>query len=458
MSKSIRLKIKILILVALLITTSGFRCKFITPKQKELLKPIELTWWGIYDEPQNFSEIIADYRVIHPNISITYRKLRPEEFEEELLNALAEDRGPDIFSIQNTDLTQWLVKIEPLPPTTQMAYQVTKKSLGLKQETVVEIRETTSLTPGKIKDSFLDTVYQDIVTADKIYGLPLSVDTLVMYYNRDLFNNAGIPLAPNTWEELQSYVKKLTYQDQDGKLIQSGASLGTAQNVERAADILSLLMMQNGAQMTDDKKVSFQFLPTGADPLYNPGPEALRFYTDFANPTKEVYTWNDSLPNSADAFAQGKVAIIFGYNYHLPYIEAKRQGKLNYAVAKVPQLEGRPPVNFANYWINTVSKKSKNINEAWDFLQFASQKDEVKKYLNKTKRPTALRSLIEEQIADDQLKVFAEQLLTSKSWYRGANKDAMENAFKEMIEAVVTYGTAAQEATNIAAQKVQQTL
>jgi len=451
------LKFTIIIFLGIIAVTSGFRCKFITPGEQKLLEPIELTWWGTFDDPQNFIEIIADYRLIHPNIKINYRKLREEEFEKELLDALAEDRGPDIFSIKNYDLDKWQPKIEPLPATITMAYQVTKKSLGIKEETLTEIRETNSLTSGKIKERFLDVVYGDAVREEQIYGLPLSVDTLVMFYNRDLFNNAGLPLPPKTWPELQVFTKKLTYQDNAGNLIQSGTALGTAENIENYTEILSLLMMQNGAQMMRGDKVFFYNLPSSDNSTYNPGPEALRFYTDFAGISKEVYTWNNSFSNSIDSFVQGKVAIIFGYNYHLPFIEAKRQGKLNYAVAPTPQIEGRNDVNIANYWLQSVSKKSEYINEAWDFLQFATSQKEVEKYLETTKRPAALRALIENQINSDELTIFAQQLLTSTSWYHGKNYQAVQSAFAEMINSMLA-GTEAEKAAQIAAQKIQQTL
>lgn len=451
-------KILIILLLGVFITTTGFQCKFISPKEKKLLQPVELTWWGVFDDPESFSEIILDYKMLHPNITVNYRKLRIEEFQHELLNALAEDRGPDIFSIHNTWVPSYLSKIEILPAKTTMAYEVTKKSLGVKQETLIEIRETPSITAPQLKNAFIDVVYGDVVKGNNIYGLPLSIDTLILFYNRDLFNNAGIPLPPITWDTVQEYVKRLTFQNREGNLIQSGIALGTSKNVERGADILTLLMMQNGAQMVSGRRVTFGSLPPGfpnAD--YNPGPEAIKFYTDFATPAKEVYTWNETFPNSIDAFAQGQVAMVFGYNYHIPYLESKRQGKLNYGITKMPQIEGRSEINFANYWVQTVSKKSRHKNEAWDFIQFISQKSEARKYLNKTGKPTALRSLIEEQLASDELKIFADQLLTSKSWYKGHNAQATENALKEMINSVKS-GVPIADAINLASQKIQQTL
>jgi len=450
-------KIKILLLAGVMIASSGLSCRCQTAEQAQLLEPVEITWWGVYDDPENLGDLINDYHALHPNIAVNYRKLRAEEFEKELLNALAEDRGPDIFSIHHTWLTKYLNKIEPLPPTTKMAYQTVQKSLGIKQETIIEVKESVSLTEKQLQSAYLDVVYNDVVRSGKIYGLPLTVDTLVLFYNRDLFNNAGIPLPPKTWVELQENVKRLTYQDKSGNLVQSGAALGTAENIERSPDILTLLMMQNGAEMASGRSVTFQVVPPNFnDRSYNPGPEALRFYTDFNNPTKEVYTWNDTFPNSIDAFAQGKVAMVFGYNYHLPYLETKRQGKLNFGLAAMPQIEGRPQINLANYWVQSVSKKSKHINEAWDFLQFISKSGEAKKYLDRTGKPTALRSLIIDQQANDTIKIFADQLLTAKSWYQGRDAVVMENALKAMITAV-NQSTPLSDAVGLAAQKIQQT-
>ena len=93
-------KIVISSLLALLVL-SGAICKSVSPEIKEATKPVQLVFWRVYDDSDAFSALIAEYNKMHPNINITYRKLRFSEFEKKLLDALAEDRGPDIFSILN---------------------------------------------------------------------------------------------------------------------------------------------------------------------------------------------------------------------------------------------------------------------------------------------------------------------------------------------------------------------
>ena len=458
-----RKKIITLGLLFVFLTTSGFGCKITDKETKDAMKPITLTYWRVFDGEDAFEEIIANYKQLHPFVNIEYRKLRYDEYETELLNALAEDRGPDIFSIHNTWIRKYRTKITPMPESTTMAYPVTKGTV--KKEVIPELRTTRSFTTREIKDNFVETVHKDVILEDgKVYGLPLSVDTLALFYNKDLLNNAGISEVPAYWNrELLQAVKKMTKQDPKRGLIQSGIALGSSSNIERYSDILALLMLQNGATIINDSlQVKFHNVPDFAkNSGYNPGLEALRFYSDFANSAKESYAWNSELNNSLDMFISGNLAMMFGYSYQIPTIRAAAP-KLNFSVAKFPQIEGNPPtnINMANYWVETVSKKSKYQNEAWDFIQFIVKADQAKLYLTATKKPTALRSLVSSQIDDNDIGVFASQVLTARSWYRGNNVMRAEEAIKEMIDAILitTEVKKMQDIVNNAAAKIQQTV
>ncbi len=458
-----RKKIITLGLLFVFLMTSGFGCKITDKETKNAMKPITLTYWRVFDGADAFDEIIANYKKLHPFVNIEYRKLRYDEYEKELLNALAEDRGPDIFSIHNTWIRKYRTKIAPMPESTTMAYPVTKGTV--KKEIIPELRTTRSFTTREIRDNFVETVHKDVILEDgKVYALPLSVDTLALFYNKDLLNNAGISEVPTYWNrELLQAVKKMTKQDPKRGLIQSGIALGSSSNIERYSDVLALLMMQNGATIINDSlQVKFHTVPDFAKTSgYNPGLEALRFYSDFANPAKESYAWNSELNNSLDMFISGNLAMMFGYSYQIPTIRAAAP-KLNFSVTKFPQIEGNPPtnINMANYWVETVSKKSAYQNEAWDFIQFIVKADQAKLYLAKTKKPTALRSLVSSQLDDNDIGVFASQVLTARSWYRGQNVTAAEEAIKGMIDGILinTEVKKMQDIVNNAAAKVQQTV
>ena len=451
-------KVLLIFILFLLLLTTGAGCKKQTVE--EATKPVTLNYWRVFDGQDDFAEIIQRYNAQHPYVTINYRKLRYDEYEEALLNAFAEDRGPDIFSIHNTWMRKYESKLEPLPSQTTMIYQVSQGTI--KKELVAEKRVIPSINLKELKQNFVDVVYSDVVINNKIYGLPLSVDTLAMYYNQDLLDASGVVEVPQYWNnDFQQTVKKITKLDLKGNILQSGIALGTARNIERFSDILSVLMIQNGAiMMSDSGQILFNTVPANSqNKNYNPGQMALRFYNDFADPVKEVYSWNNDFPNSIDAFASGQVAIIFAYSYHLPIIKSKAP-KLNFLIAPLPQIEGSiSPINFANYWVEVVSKKSKYKNEAWNFIQYMTRAEQAKTYLDKTKKPTALRSLISEQKKDLDLEVFADQVLTARSWYKGKNPILMEGFFSEMVEKSLedTEGKG-MEIMNLYANRIQQTI
>lgn len=453
--KIIIISVILIVLVSVVIIVLSYK-----KVPEEALNPVDLVYWGVWDEQDDQIDTIRAYQAQHPHIKITYKKIRYDEYEQALLEGWAKDEGPDIFSIPNTWVKKYQDKdfLEPLPPQTQIAFVTIKTKLKIKKEREVDYKTIPSLTIKDLENKFVDVVKKDVVIDDEIYGLPYSVDTLALFYNRDHLNNAHIAEPPQTWEEFIADVPKLTLQDDQGNIIQAGAALGTAENIPRSTDILSLLMIQNGTQMTDEKEKYITFTqPSPSEPNYYPGERALEFYTDFASPSREVYTWNDQMPDALEAFTQGKLSFFLGYSYQIPIIQAQGEN-INFGISSIPQIDLGQEKNYANYWVETVAKKSKNTNEAWNFIQFAAQKENVEKYLAKTKKPTALKSLIEAQREDFDLGVFANQTLTAKSWYHGKKPEATEDYLDEAIESVAKGLATPKEALDLAARQIQQTL
>jgi len=440
----------------------GQGCRGNSAAERAAAEPVEIEIWRVFDGQETFSTIMNNYRAIHPNVSFVYREVRMEEYKDELLRAFAEGEGPDVFSVHNSWIGEWENLIRPLPDSVTIPF--TEERGTVRRETVTTLREIPSLSLRALRQDFLDIVSEDVVRPyrpnpnnepiDRIFGLPMGVDTMALFYNRDLLNAAGIAQPPQTWSEFQENVVSLTSISENDVIQQSGAAIGTSQNVERSFDILSLLMLQNGTPMLDDRGQATFSRETDRD--FVPAENAVRFYTDFANPLKEVYTWNADQPESFDAFTTGKTAFFFGYSYHIPFIRSQAP-RLNFEITNMPQIGESRTVNYANYWVESVAKASEHSNWAWDFIQFATGPEQVTSYLEATGKPTARRALIQSQIEMDDLFIFASQLLTSTSWYRGDDAEVAEDALLDLID-ITLQGGDLSRALRDAQNQVNQTL
>ncbi|MFA5945831.1 MAG: extracellular solute-binding protein [Patescibacteria group bacterium] len=426
---------------------------------------VTLKFWSVFDQQDAYRELITKYKGAHPNVDIQYRVFRPEEYDKELIRALAEGTGPDIFSVSNSRVGEFQGLLKPMPTTLNVSSLVTQGTLQKKTSLVAKQESTPS--QKAFKQQFVDVVANDVIMSyqpdpkkpaeQRVFGVPFAVDNLALFYNKDLLNSAGIAQVPANWDDFRSAVQKLTKYDATGGVAQSGAALGTGKNVDRASDIISVLMMQNGAPMVDERgKPAFDTIPAGTQRGIFPGLDAVRFYTDFANPVKDVYTWNDTFPGSVTAFSRGQTAFMLGYSYDVAALQAAAP-KLNYAIAPLPQIAGGKQMNIANYWVQGVSKTSKFSDYAWNFLLYASSPANVTSYLAKSGKPTALRSLIGTQSTDEKISVFADQLLTASSWYHGKDAVAAEKALTDLAANVLAGIDKPEDAIGQAVRVVGQT-
>ncbi len=399
------------------------------PGCKEPIKEVNLEFWGVYDDSDIWRSLIEDFNEEFPRTKINYYKKTYSSYEKDLLEAMATGRGPDIFMLHNTWLPKYEDKIVAAP--------------------------TDLITFRDVQDDFVDVVIDDFTSDGLITALPLSIDTLALYYNKDIFQTLGIPQPPPTWEKFLEDIEKITQRDERGNIVRAGAALGTARNINRSTDILSLLMLQSGVKMVSDSKTeaTFDDAVILKGERYDAGERALEFYTDFASPLKSAYTWNNRMHYSLDAFYEGKVAMMFNYSYHIPTIRAKAP-YLNFGVASMPQIEtATNDVNYANYWGLTVSRNSEESQGAWQFITWLAKKENSQKYLELAGKPAARRDLVLSQENDPDLGVYAQQALTAYSWYQVDNL-AIEQYLADMIESIVIGESTLEEAINKAANQI----
>lgn len=423
--------------------------------------------WGVFDDSDVYAPIFQEYRALNPYAGeIGYRKFSEETYKKEILNALAAGNGPDLFMIRNSWIEEFKDKIVPAPD-----YQMTEK---------------------EVRDGFVDVVAHDFIgeTDKKIYGLPLSVDSLALYYNKDIFNAAGITAPPTTWEELSSLVPRLTKIDEYGNITQSAIALGTADNINRAPAILMGMMFGLGAEI-EDEQGRINLFRTDAPS------KALSFYSQFSRVGSSLYTWNPRMHYSIDAFYEGTLGMMVNYSWRYETLKQKN-AKLNMAIAPLPQFTGMTPKNYADYWTYVVAKNHDivlenvqedakmpqdkavrnklRIHEAWQLLSylalphpskqitfrngltgnpgtFVMATDPTEQYLLATKKPAARRDLVEKQRNDTVLGAFAVSNLVAKN-FRQSDADTIEKIMNDMISRVNRGEATVQESLSSAQNRI----
>ena len=423
-------KILSLSLITVFFLTTGFGCKGLSQAQVTSLKPVKLTYWTVYDDVDMLRAFASEYSSRYPHVTIDIRQVKYDEFDNLFTNALADNVAPDMVSQHVTWLRKNASRLSGAPVSTQMSRLVIANNFSKDQQVVTD----TNLlqTVSAINKDYVKTVGQDVVINNKIYGLPLAMDTLSIFYNQDLLDRAGIAEAPKDWNSFIEAVKKLTKFNSVGDIIQSGTALGTANNIDSAFDIISLFIMQSGVKLSLGNTVTFANGLEKVQSRNTPVLSALDFYTDFARPTKEAYSWNEKQGKALDQFIRGKVGFYFGYSYDYKTIK-NRAPQMNFRIMPVFQLNPESPSNVANYWVESVVARSQNQNEAWDFIRFITSPEGVAKYTAKVFRPSPLRSQITTQQADENLGPFATQAIFAENWYRGNNIDSVMKSFESMI-------------------------
>jgi multiple sugar transport system substrate-binding protein len=421
--------IKILTLIFVITMLTGFGCKGLSKDDKQAIKTVSLEYWTVADDVDELKKLINVYGAARPYLKISVRQLRESELYSRLVEALSEDKGPDIVSVHNRSLAAYRSKLAIMPSSVSDS-TVTVINGKLRKETIVNSLTVLMPTLSQIDSEYVGVVKDDVIYQKEIYGLPLSLDVMAVYYNKDLLDRAGVAEPPKDWTEFQAAVKKITKYDKDGKIVQSGTALGLGSNVIGFDDILYMLFAQTGLSFTDSS--GYVVFNGGTGSLTNSVVKVMDFYTDYANKNKDVYSWDSNMGNSLEEFVRGKAGFYFGYSSDLKTIKSQAP-QLNVRVMPMLQLNKNNPVNVASYWLQTVTKKSTNQNEAWALINYLTHSSETKKYLDATGRPTALRAFITAQNQDLKLKPFSSQVLIAKNWYKGKSYEIAKTALSEML-------------------------
>ncbi|MEK7068818.1 MAG: extracellular solute-binding protein [Patescibacteria group bacterium] len=385
--------------------------------------------WGT-QEPGAFTIVLRQASENDSRLGqVSYVQKDPVTYENLLTEALANGTGPDLFLLRQDYSVQNAGKVIPIPYT--------------------------FLSKTQFEDVFVEAA-KPYLTNDGVLGVPILIDPLIMYWNRDILGTAGFAKPPQYLDEFPSLVAKIIKRDDSGRITKAAVAFGEYDNVDHAKDILSLLILQAGGTITrkDNLERLAPALSTRTQgQKIQAGESALRFYAEFADPSKVNYSWNRSLPNSRAAFAAGDLALYFGYASEARII-ARINPNLNFAPASMPQGRDRNSINVAHVYALAISRASRNPVGARTVASLIGDTSLARALAIALDIPSARRDVLAERSEDENV-LFENQAIIARSWI-DPNPEKTSDVFRGMIETVTSGAARYGEAIGKADQQMAQ--
>jgi sn-glycerol 3-phosphate transport system substrate-binding protein len=190
--------------------------------------------------------------------------------------------------------------------------------------------------------SFYPAFMENSQTGGKTWGIPFQRSTIVLYYNKDAFKEAGLDpnRAPGTWQEMADYAQKLTKRDASGNATQWGVQIPSS---GFPYWLFQALAIENGVNLMN----------AAGTQVYYDKPEviaALQYWLDLVNKYKVhppgIVEWGTTPKD----FFERKVAMIWTTTGNLTNV--KNNAKFDFGVAMLPASKQRgSPTGGGNFYL-----------------------------------------------------------------------------------------------------------
>lgn len=386
----------------------------------------QLIVWGI-DRADIFEGVFSSYKGELP-VKIIYVEKDPRTFERELLEALASQNPPDLLIATDDWIRENHNKIAP--PAREII------NVDVEKRNMVELASSL----------FIDEETVDGKVQKTIWALPLWLDPLVLYWNKDIFEQtAPKPIArpPEDWDTLVQFSKRIAVIGEGKKVALAGAALGRAKNIPLYKEILSLLLLQLD---TDIESGIYSGSQKEKSELAR---SAIQFYTDFGNPNTApggAYTWDPRLAEPRELFAEGKLGMMVDLYSFASELRAKNP-HLAFDIAPVPQARGGKRVNYAKVMAVTVPKTAKSPPASWFFAKWLTSMEQVEIIMRSHNITPTGRDLLESGKIGVFLKSASITARRPRETYPAENSRILKDLIESVANGKMTASAAMAEAS-----------
>lgn len=297
---------------------------------------VELSYalWN-QDQAPVMEQLAAQYEQTHPNVDVSIQVTPFTDYFTKLQTAIAGDGGPDVFWLNAPNLAFYAANDAVLPLSDRIAADGVDMSMY--PQSLVEL-------------------YQREGTQ---YALPRDFDTVGLWFNKELFDAAGVayPDADWTWDDLRAAARKLT------------------DPAKGVYGITAWLTDQQGYYNTIAQAGGYVVSPDGTKSGYDDPKtiEGLRFWTDLiaegVSPTHQQMV--DTEPKQM--FQSGKSAMFYGGSWQA--VSFKKTDAIANKIDVAPLPAGAKDTSIIHGLGNAINAKTEHPDAAWDFVKFLGSRE-----------------------------------------------------------------------------------
>lgn len=309
-------------------------------KEKEVVKTVEVEkpaeravvrlsgWAASPEETALLQSILLDFTVENPDIVVKYEPITGDYWQQ-LKTSIASGVEPDVFYMDVFQFPAFVRDEVLLPIDDLMAKE------------------------GVKRDDFIPSLIDAFSEGGVTYGIPKDFNTLGLFYNKDLFAQAGIaePTDDWTWDDLKAAAEALS--DPANNIY----GLGVPADPGR----FPIFVFQNGGSiMTDDYSDTLLDSPAAI--------EAATFYTDFRKNQSGAIPADVGEGWQGTVFGKGQFAMVYEGGWLIPYLK-QQFPNINYGVVTPPAgPKGEGNLIFTVAYV--ISRNSKNPEAAMRVINY----------------------------------------------------------------------------------------
>ena len=326
MGKSILKRLGLIMLLLIVIAgLMGCANSKTTEKPGEQKVTLKFAMWDPVNPQYDF---IKAFESENPNIKVDLIQIPVDNYSDKLNSMIAANSAPDVILAWECDINRFA-----------------------KGKAIVPLDDYIKNTKAFAMEDFIPALSTLNKMNGAVYGLPWCYASELLYYNKDMFDKAGVayPNEKWTWKDFEDAAKKLTI-SKDDKTVQWGADAITFPGVW-----YSLVGQAGDAVVDNNGKLA---LGEGAK-------RALQFESDLTNKAK-VIPPPSANNNAVDLFSGGKAAM----TRQGSWLMSSYRGIKNFKWDIAPLPKDTKAYASLHTGFFTIYNGSKNKDAAWKFIEF----------------------------------------------------------------------------------------